>query len=121
MSRPEVEPALELARAIVDALDQHKAEDILLLDLQGVCGFTDYFVVCTGSSERMLRALAEEVVRRLKIEGRVLPHGQEGQATDGWILLDYGDVVAHIFSSERRAYYRLEDVWREGKIILRVK
>lgn len=121
MSLRPIEPALDRAHTIVDALDQHKAEDILLLDLQDVCSFTDYFVVCTGGSERTLRALAEEVVRRMKAEGVVMPRGQEGQAGDGWILLDYGDVIVHLFSSEQRSYYRLEDAWREGKIILRVK
>lgn len=121
MTSPPETRALELARTIVDSLDQHKAEDILLLDLQGICGFTDYFVVCTGGSERTLRALAEEVVRRLKKDERMLPRGQEGKAADGWILIDYGDVVAHLFSDERRSYYRLEDIWREGKVLLRVQ
>lgn len=112
---------LSLAHTIVDVLDQHKGEHILLLDLQGVCGFTDYFVICTGGSERTLRALAEEVVRRIKTEEEVFPRGQEGKAADGWILLDYGDVIAHLFSGERRNYYRLEDIWREGKVVLRVQ
>ncbi len=111
---------LELARSIVDVLDAHKGEDIVLLDLHEVCGFADYFVLCTGVSDRTLRALAEEVVKAMK--GRqVHARGQEGKASSGWILLDYGDVIAHLFSKSVREYYRLEDVWRAGKMILRVQ
>lgn len=117
--RPD-DAALDLARSIVDILDVHKGEDIMLLDLHGVCGFSDYFVLCTGVSDRTLRSLAEEVVKGMK--GRqVLARGQEGKASSGWILLDYGDVIAHLFSKSVREYYRLEDVWRAGKVILRVQ
>lgn len=120
MSDATPDRALELARSIVEILDEHKGEDIVLLDLHGVCGFSDYFVVCTAVSERTLRSLAEAVGRGLKSR-RVLPRGQEGRASSGWVLLDYGDVIAHLFSKPVREYYRLEDVWRAGKVILRVQ
>jgi ribosome-associated protein len=120
MSETGRDAALNLARSIVDILDEHKGEDIALLDLRGVCGFADYFILCTGVSERTLRALAEEVGKGLKAR-RILPRGQEGQASSGWILLDYGDVIAHLFSKPVRDYYRLEDMWRAGKVILRVQ
>ena len=113
--------AFSLARTIVDILDQHKGEDILLLDLRGICSFADYFVLCTGSSERSLRALSEEVVHHLKADRRGIPRGVEGEASSGWVLLDYGDVIAHLLSEELRRYYRLEDLWRSGKIVLRVQ
>jgi ribosome-associated protein len=113
--------ALELARTIVDILDEHKAEDILLLDLHGVCSFADYFVLCTGISERTLGALADEVVRQLKRGRRIVARGKEGEAESGWILLDFGDVIVHLLSQDLRAYYRLEDVWRTGRVILRVQ
>lgn len=113
--------ALDLARAIVDVLDEHKGEDILLLDLHGVCTFTDYFVLCSGASERTLRALADEVMRRLKRDRRLHPRGREGEPSSGWLLLDYGDVILHLLSDELRRYYRLEDVWRAGKVVLRVQ
>jgi ribosome-associated protein len=112
---------LDLARAIVDTLDEHKGEDILLLDLMGICSFTDYFVLCTGSSERSLGALAEEVVRRMKRDRKAQPRAREGKPADGWILLDYGDVIAHLFSEDLRDYYELEEIWREGRVVLKVK
>lgn len=112
---------LELARSIVDVLDEHKGEDILLLDLHGICSFTDYFVLCTGASERTLAALAEEVVRRMKRGRQIVARGKEGEAESGWVLLDFGDVIVHLFSHDLRAYYRLEDVWRTGRVILRVQ
>ena len=121
MTEPVDDQALHLARSIVDVLDQHKGEDILLLDLLGVCSFADYFVLCTGPSQRTLRALSEEVVRRLKADHRRIPRGVEGDASSGWVLLDYGNVIAHLMSEELRRYYRLEDVWRAGRIVLRVQ
>ncbi len=121
MSEPAEDRALSLAREIVDILDQHKGEDILLLDLHDVCSFADYFVLCTGSSERTLRALSEEVIRRLKADRKGIPRGVEGEASSGWVLLDFGDVIAHLFSPELRRYYRLEDVWKSGRIMLRVQ
>lgn len=111
---------LRLARTIVDLLEAKKGEDILLLDLIGVCGFTDYFVLCTGSSERTLQALADEVMEKVKKDHRIADSHREGGATDGWILLDYGSVVVHLFSTELRRYYRLEELWRAGQILLRM-
>jgi ribosome-associated protein len=121
MSVPVEDRALELARVIVDVLDEHKGEDILLLDLYGICSFADYFVLCTGASERTLGALAEEVARRIKQGRQVVARGKEGEAESGWILLDFGDVILHLFSRDLRDYYRLEDVWRTGRVVLRVQ
>lgn len=121
MSDSTEDGGLELARAVVDVLDEHKGEDILLLDLQGICSFADYFVVCTGASERTLGALAEEVVRQLKRGRRVVARGREGEADSGWILLDFGDVIVHLLSQDLRDYYRLEELWRTGRVVLRVQ
>jgi ribosome-associated protein len=121
MSELAIDRALDLARSIVNVLDEHKGEDILLLDLRQVCSFADYFVLCTGPSERTLRALSEEVIRQLKAHHKALPRGVEGEATSGWVLLDYGDVIAHLLSEDLRRYYRLEDMWKSGKIVLRVQ
>lgn len=112
------EEALAIAHALVETLEEKKGEDIVLLDLLGVCSFTDYFVICTGGSERTLQALADEVMRRVKVPGASRP---EGEASSGWVLLDYGGVVLHLFAPKARAYYRLEDLWRAGKILLRVQ
>lgn len=121
MNGPEADPALDLARSIVDVLDEHKGEDILLLDLRSVCSFADYFVLCTGASERTLKALADEVLRRMKRGRKVVARGREGVAESGWILLDFGDVIVHLFSDELRRYYRLEEMWRTGRVVLRVQ
>jgi ribosome-associated protein len=105
---------------MVNALEEKKGEEIVLLDLKGVVPFTDYFVICTGTSNRMLNALMEaaldEVRETYKLKTRV-----EGEAIDGWMLADYGDVVLHIFSLFQRDYYALEELWAEGKVLLHVQ
>ena len=115
------ETALTLSHAIVDTLEEKKGENILLLDLKGVCSFTDYFVICTGVSERTLRALAEEVRLRLKSLHSTTARSVEGKASSGWVLIDYGDVIVHLFSPVLRDYYRLDDLWRDGQILLHMQ
>jgi ribosome-associated protein len=113
--------ALSLAHTIVETLEEKKGEDVLLLDLTSVCTFTDYFVICTGSSERTLQALADEVLRRTKLGRGVASTQVEGSPHSGWMLLDYGGVILHLFSPESRNYYRLEDLWKAGKVLLRLQ
>jgi ribosome-associated protein len=115
------EAALELAHTIVETLDEKKGDDILLLDLVGVCSFTDYFVICTAGSERTLKALADEVHARVKEKHSKNPYSIEGDASSGWILIDYGDVILHLFSGDLRSYYKLEELWQEGKVLLRIQ
>lgn len=92
----------------------------MLLDLRGVASFTDYFVICTGTSDRMLDALAEAVDEKVRQHHQ--RHGHlEGRASSGWLLLDYGDVIVHLFSPDQRRYYQLESLWSEGKVILRLQ
>ncbi|MCL4823589.1 MAG: ribosome silencing factor [Anaerolineales bacterium] len=105
---------------MVTALEDKKGEDILLIDLKDVASFTDYFVLCTGSSDRMVDALAKSVVETFK--GQQKRKGRiEGEAQHGWLVVDFGDVVVHLFSPDQRDFYRLEELWREGKVLLRVK
>jgi len=111
---------LEVARTIVEALEEKKGEDILLLDLKEVASFTDYFVICTGTSSRMLKALVHGVMDTLR-EKYALRTKVEGTEQDGWILADFGDVVLHVFSEAQREYYGLEQFWNEGKVVLRVQ
>ncbi len=110
---------LELAHTIVNTLEDKKGEDIVLIDLQGVAVFTDYFVIATGTSDRMLNSLAdaarETVKKTYQLNGR-----EEGQASDGWLVVDFGDVVLHLFAPEEREYYQLEELWETGKILLRL-
>ena len=104
----------------MDALEDKKGEDILLIDIKEIASFTDYFVICTGTSDRMLDALAKSVqdtVReKHKRKGRI-----EGQSHDGWQVVDFGSVVVHLFSRDQRDYYRLEELWQEGKVLVRVQ
>lgn len=111
---------LELARTIVDALEDKKGEDILLMDLQGVTPFTDYFVIATGTSNRMLKALIHAALDEVR-EQHGLKTQVEGTEMDGWILADFGDVVLHLFSPLQRAYYNLEQLWSEGKVVLHLQ
>jgi ribosome-associated protein len=112
--------SLALAQQLVRALEEKKAESILLLDVQGSCPFADYFVLCTGSSERMLRALAEVVAETAHRDART-PARLEGHAVNGWILVDMGAVVAHILSPQRREYYDLEDLWKDARKIVQIQ
>ena len=104
----------------MDALEEKKGEDILLLDLNGIASFTDYFVLCNGTSDRMLDALAEAVLEGMRQQHKKKGR-KEGEARDGWLVVDYGDVVVHLFSPDQRDYYQLEELWSEGKVLLRVQ
>jgi ribosome-associated protein len=113
--------ALALAHRVVGALEAKKGEDILLLDLIGICSFTDYFVLCTCSSERTLQALGDDLLEQIKTPASRGAPRREGDAHSGWVLLDYGGVVVHLLSPAARDYYRLEDLWSAGKVLLRVQ
>ncbi|MHB1415025.1 MAG: ribosome silencing factor [Chloroflexota bacterium] len=110
----------QLARKIADIAADHKAEDILLLDMRPASYVADYFVLCTGTSDRQIRALADEIREALAKDGQ-RPLHIEGTAESGWILMDYGAVVVHIFSQEERAYYGLDRLWREAIPLLHMQ
>lgn len=101
-------------------IEGKKGEDIILLDIQGLASFADYFVICSGTSDRMLQALADAAVQHVHKQFN-LPGRVEGLSQDGWLLVDFGDVILHIFSPDRRDYYRLEELWAQGKILLRLQ
>lgn len=92
----------------------------MLLDARNVCSFTDYFVICAGDTERQIRTIYDEVEHSLKREG-VIPHHHEGTIDSGWLLIDYGDVIVHIFSALEREYYQLDELWSEAKPVLRIQ
>ncbi len=100
-------------RRAVEAADQRKAIDLRVLDLRSVCDFTDYFVIASGSSQRQVQAIATAIEESLGAAG-VKAHHVEGASQGRWVLLDYGDFVAHIFDEDRRRYYRLEDIWSDA-------
>ena len=112
--------ALELSHNIVDILDEKQAEDILLLDITGLAPFADYFIIATATSDRQSKALVDTVVDTLR-DQRVKPLYVEGESRSGWQLLDYGAVIVHIFSPELRDFYRLEELWNEAKVVVRMQ
>jgi ribosome-associated protein len=105
---------------LVEALEEKKAENIVLLDIHEIASFTDYFIICTGSSDRMIDSLADAVLESAKHDADLLGK-KEGQAASGWVLADFGDIVVHLFSPDQRDYYRLEQLWEKGKILLHLQ
>jgi ribosome-associated protein len=109
-----------LARRIVDIVSDKQAEDVVMLDLREASIITDYFVLCSGTSDRQIKAITDEVVQTVSRENKQKPLRTEGKADSEWILLDYGSVVVHIFSPEMRDLYRLEKVWAKAVPVLRI-
>lgn len=113
--------SIELARHIVHQVEEKRGEDVLLLDITELDTFADYFVFCSGTSYRQIRALEEGVLKSVKDRFRALPWSKEGSGETEWVLLDYGDVIVHVFTPEKRAYYDLESLWNEGKVLLHIQ
>ena len=112
--------ALDLARRVVELAEDKKAADILVLELAPLTTLADYFVICSGGSERQLDAIADGIMEGLRPE-KIRPIGREGTAASHWVLLDFGSVIVHIFTPPERDYYGLEKHWSEAKTILRVQ
>lgn len=102
--------AFETARQV---LDTRKAEDVVTLDLRGRSAFTDYFIICHGTSERQVKSLADEIQREVKTSAG-LRASVEGYNKAEWVLLDYGDFIVHIFNKAARDFYRLESLWYDA-------
>jgi len=96
------------------AVDSKKASDITVLDISEIASFANYFLICTGDSSRQIQAIADEIVAKLKESG-YRPNHIEGYRNAEWVLLDYLDLVVHIFSKGARAFYDLERLWRDAK------
>ena len=109
-----------MARKATEAASNKQAVDIMLLDAQGVCSFADYFVICSGDSERQIKTIYDEVGHVLKKEGISLHH-HEGTIDSGWLLLDFGSVIVHIFAPFEREYYQLEKLWSQAKLLVRIQ
>jgi ribosome-associated protein len=112
--------ALALAHRVVDLASDKKASDIVLLDVRGQTTMTDYFVICSGASERQLAAIAEAITSGVKEQGS-LPLGREGQAGSHWLLLDLGSVIVHVMSAPEREYYQLEKLWADAALLLHLQ
>lgn len=105
--------AKALAFKIANAILDNKGTEVLVLDVRGKASYADYIVVASGDTERMVNALAEGVEEKLRPEG-TRPIGREGEQTGNWVLLDYGEVVAHLFLSDARGFYDLEGLWADA-------
>ena len=107
----------QLAKAAVDIASDKKASDITLLDIREVAAFADYFVICSANNPRQIQAIADAIDEELGKQGAKVLH-REGVAETGWVLLDFGDVIVHIFGVREREYYRLERLWNEAKTVV---
>jgi ribosome-associated protein len=102
---------LEQARRIAALCQEKLASDVTILDMRGVCDFTDFFVIASGRNPRQTKAIYDEVAGTMKKEHRLLPRASAGLPEATWIVGDYNDVVLHLFTPETRGFYRLEQLW----------
>jgi ribosome-associated protein len=109
-----------LARQIVEVIADKKGENVLLLDIRDISILADYFVIGSVTSERQAGAIIAGIKQGIKQAFDVKPLHIEGEPATGWVLMDYGDVVVHMFAPEMRAYYDLEGLWREGRVVVRM-
>ncbi len=108
--------AKEMARIAVEALEDKKANDVRIIDIEKISTIADYFIIAGGTNRNQVQAMSDEVEEKLGRAGTVPKH-IEGYASANWILMDYGDIVIHIFDEENRLFYDLERIWRDGKSI----
>ena len=111
---------LEIAREIVNQLEEKKGENLVLIDIKHLAVFSDYFIICNGTRDRMLNALANTVVEYFHTQYHRSAR-KEGEPREGWVLIDAGEIIVHLFSPEQRNYYKLEDLWSQGKILLHLQ
>jgi ribosome-associated protein len=109
-----------LALQIADIISDTPASNTLVLDIHKMSPFADYFVICDGENERQLRAIAREIGDSLSKQG-VRPERTEGSPNSGWILMDYGATVVHVFDVDQRAFYRLEELWSDAPTLLAIQ
>jgi ribosome-associated protein len=113
--------AQALARRIVEIASDKLATDIVLLDIRPVATVADYFVVASTASDRQMQAVVRDLEQTLRNDDGVRPLRVEGKASSGWVLIDYGDVVVHLFSVEQRSFYRLEELWAAAVPLVRMQ
>jgi len=111
---------IDYARKAVDVASEKQATDILLLDIRKVTTFADFFVILSAESRRQMDALSEDMEGEMKRSGASLHH-REGTPDSGWLLLDFGDVIVHLFAPEEREFYQLEELWSKGQQVVRIQ
>ena len=111
-----MESAKEMTRLALEALEDKKAEDIRIIDISEVSVVADYFIIASGSNRSQIQTLTDNVEEKLGRAGYPVKH-IEGYGSANWILMDFGDIIVHIFDRENRLFYDLERIWRDGKTI----
>ena len=106
----------DILKTIIDALEDKKAENIQIIDISEVSTIADYFIITNGTNTSQLQSLSDHVEEKLSKNG-IRPKNIEGYNTANWILMDYSDILVHIFDKESRGFYDLERIWRDGKAI----
>jgi ribosome-associated protein len=113
---PRALPAAELAHAIARYALDKKAHELIELDMRGLVGYTDYFIICSGNTDRQVKAIHDAILAGAKHEHGILPRRVEGVGRAQWVLMDYLDAVVHIFTPTTREFYRLEQLWGEAPV-----
>jgi len=115
------EQALALARRIVDLASDKKASDIVLLEVRDLTTLADYFVICSGQSERQLGAIVDGIIEGVREAEKTKPIGREGSSNAHWLLIDYGSVIVHVMAPPERDFYQLERLWSDAPLLLRLQ
>lgn len=113
--------SLELVRVILNIVEDKKANDILVLDIREISLLADYFVICTAETGRQVSAIVDAVVPEMKRLGLYSLTGVEGTQESGWVLIDFGDIIVHLFSPEKRDFYDLDKLWKDAKIVVHIQ
>ena len=111
-----MEQSKKMAKLAYEALDEKQGEDIKVIDISQISVLADYFIIANGSNDSQVRALVENVEEKLSNEG-FEPKQREGYGLGSWVLLDFGNIIVHVFDKENRLFYDLERIWRDGKYI----
>lgn len=111
-----------LAHQIVDLIEDKQASDIVLLDIRDQSSIADYFVIATVDNERQAKAIEDDMLEKLRLEQNIRPLSIEGvqNRSTGWALLDYGDVIVHLFTKEAREFYNLEELWNQANVVVKM-
>ncbi|SMB80285.1 ribosome-associated protein [Desulfonispora thiosulfatigenes DSM 11270] len=105
----------DVLKQIIKSIDDKKAQDIVALDVQGISTFADYFVICTGSSNTQVKAIADNIEKELKEKSNLYAMRKEGYQQGHWVLLDYNNIIVHVFLPDDREFYDLERLWGDAK------
>jgi len=111
--------SVDIAKKATEAALDKQAADILMLDIRNISGIADYFVVCSADSDRQIHAICDEIDQAVSSNGVQLHH-RDGSEDSGWILLDFGDVIVHVFAKPQRDYYDIEKLWGEAVPVVRI-